>query len=62
MTGTVEHAAVLALTTASPREWYRTAAVIYDAGSAVGLLNGQFGLMPDARPGDATYAAGTHER
>lgn len=36
-----EQAAVLALTKASPREWYRTAAVIYEAGSAVRLLNGQ---------------------
>lgn len=36
-----EQAAVLALTKASPREWYRTAAVIYEAGSALNLLSGQ---------------------
>lgn len=36
-----EQAAVLALTKASPREWYRTAAVIYEAGSALQLLGGQ---------------------
>jgi DNA processing protein len=36
---TAEQAAVLALTAASPREWYRTAALIYEAGSAVALLD-----------------------
>ncbi len=33
-----EQAAVLALTKATPREWYRTAAVISEAGSAISLL------------------------
>jgi len=35
-----EQAAVLALTKASPREWYRTVAVISEAGSAIRLLEG----------------------
>jgi DNA processing protein len=40
-----EQAAVLALAKASPREWYRTAAVIGEAGSAVKLLEGDTPLM-----------------
>jgi DNA processing protein len=42
-----ERAAVLALTTASPRDWHRTAAVIYESGSALGLVDGRFGLMSE---------------
>jgi DNA processing protein len=40
-----EQAAVLALTKASPREWYRTAAVVTEAGSAVRLLGGDTSLL-----------------
>jgi len=43
-----EQAAVLALTTVSPREWYRTAAVIYEAGSALELLSGESRLLAQA--------------
>jgi DNA processing protein len=46
-TTAAEQVAVLALTKASPREWYRTAAVIYESGSALALLNGQIGPMPE---------------
>jgi DNA processing protein len=53
MASSGEQAAVLALTKASPREWYRTAAVIYDAGSALGLLNGESRLLTEAHQ---TYA------
>ncbi|MEO7193424.1 MAG: DNA-processing protein DprA [Pseudonocardiaceae bacterium] len=47
MTAVAEQAAVLALTRASPREWFRTAAVIYEAGSALALLDRQLGLIPE---------------
>jgi DNA processing protein len=40
-----EQTAVLGLTMASPREWYRTAALISEAGSAVGLLAGETRLL-----------------
>ncbi|MEU4554017.1 DNA-processing protein DprA [Micromonospora violae] len=40
-----EQAAVLALTKASPGEWYRTAAVISEAGSALKLLAGDAGFL-----------------
>jgi DNA processing protein len=40
-----EQAAVLALTKASPREWYRTAAVISEAGSALKILAGNAGFL-----------------
>lgn len=46
-TTVAEQAAVLALTGASPREWFRTAAVIYESGSALALLDRQMGLMPE---------------
>lgn len=46
-TTAAEQIAVLTLTKASPREWYRTAAVIYESGSALALLNGQIGPMPE---------------
>jgi len=46
-TTAAEQVAVLALTKASPREWYRTAAVIYESGSALALLDRQMGLMPE---------------
>jgi DNA processing protein len=46
-TTAAEQAAVLALTRASPREWFRTAAVIYESGSALSLLDGQLGLIPE---------------
>jgi DNA processing protein len=36
-----EQAAVLALTRASPAEWYRTATVIYEAGSALAIVEGR---------------------
>ncbi|MFE9690564.1 DNA-processing protein DprA [Micromonospora sp. NPDC005806] len=42
-----EQAAVLALTRVSPGEWYKTATVIYEAGSATALLEGRIGLMAD---------------
>jgi DNA processing protein len=41
----LEQAAVLALTKASPREWYRTAALIHEAGSAVRLLKGDTPML-----------------
>lgn len=41
MVGRAEQAAVLALTKVSSHEWYRTAAVISDVGSAVALLRGR---------------------
>ncbi|MBV9012120.1 MAG: DNA-protecting protein DprA [Pseudonocardiales bacterium] len=42
-----EQAAVLALTRASPGEWFRTAAVIYESGGALALLDRQIGLIPE---------------
>ncbi|MGH3832575.1 MAG: DNA-processing protein DprA [Pseudonocardiaceae bacterium] len=47
MTTVAEQAAVLALTRASPREWFRTAAIIYESGSALAFLDRQFGLIPE---------------
>ena len=44
-----EHAAVLALVRASPGEWYQTADVISEAGSAVRLLGGEPVIMPAER-------------
>jgi DNA processing protein len=46
-TTAAEHAAVLALTRASRREWFRTAAVIYESGGALALLDRQIGLIPE---------------
>lgn len=54
-----EQAAVLALTKASPGEWHRTATAIYETGSAVALLNGQIGRMPEEL---RAYAAALVER
>ena len=48
-----EQAAVLALVRASPGEWYQTADVISEAGSAVRLLGGEPVIMPAER---AQYA------
>lgn len=60
MTGSIaEQAATLALTRASPGEWYRTAAVIYETGSAVALLNGHIGYMAEEQ---RAYAAQLVER
>jgi DNA processing protein len=44
-----EQVAVLALTVASPEagDWYRTATVIYETGSAVNLLGGRIGVMAE---------------
>lgn len=48
MSGSVEEqAAVLALTRATTAEWYRTATVIYENRSALGLLSGRFGFMAE---------------
>jgi DNA processing protein len=44
---TREQAAVLALTKVSPAEWYRTATVIMEAGSACDLLEGRPRIMAD---------------
>jgi len=44
-----EQAAVLALVRASPGEWYQTADVISEAGSAVRLLGGEPVIMPAER-------------
>lgn len=44
---TREQACVLALTGASQAEWFRTAAVISEVGSAVGLLEGRNGLLTE---------------
>jgi DNA processing protein len=69
-----EQAAVLALTKASPREWYRTAAVISEAGSALRLLDGHTKALaaPNQRhadellariePGDLAWAGEMIER
>jgi DNA processing protein len=46
-TTAAEQAAVLALTRASPREWFRTATVIYESGGALALLDRQIGLIPE---------------
>lgn len=54
-----EQVAVLALVKASPREWYRTASVIDEAGSATALVEGQIGLMPAEQQ---RYAAELHDR
>ena len=40
-----EQAAVLALTRATPTEWFRTATVIYEVGSALAVLDGRTGLL-----------------
>src|SRR6516165_11497820 len=48
-----EQAAVLALVRASPGEWYQTADVICEAGSALRLLGGEPVIMPAER---AQYA------
>jgi DNA processing protein len=48
MSSAAEQAAVLALTKASPREWYRTAALVYEAGSAVALINGDATVLAEA--------------
>ncbi|MGH4016654.1 MAG: DNA-processing protein DprA [Gemmatimonadales bacterium] len=42
-----EQAAVLALTRATPAEWFRTATVIYEVGSALAVLDGRTGLLSD---------------
>lgn len=44
-----EQAAVLALVQASPGEWYQTADVIAEAGSAIRLLDGPPVIMPEER-------------
>jgi DNA processing protein len=44
-----EQAAVLALVAASPGDWYQTADVISEAGSAVRLLTGEPVIMPTER-------------
>src|SRR5215472_11110920 len=44
-----EQAAVLALVRASPGEWYQTADVICEAGSALRLLGGEPVIMPAGR-------------
>lgn len=49
-----EQAAVLALTHASPAEWHKAASVVYETGSATGLLNGHIGLMADEQRAYAT--------
>src|SRR5260370_9829316 len=45
-----EQAAVLALVRASPGEWYQTADVIAEAGSALRLLRGEPAIMSTRRP------------
>ncbi|HEU5157515.1 MAG TPA: DNA-processing protein DprA [Streptosporangiaceae bacterium] len=69
-----EQAAVLALVEASPREWFRTAAVIADNGSAVRLLEGELApmdvkqrdyaeqLVAGVRPGSVERAQALIER
>jgi DNA processing protein len=53
-----EQAAVLALVRASAKEWYRTAAVIADSGSAVRLLNGDVAPMSVEQRGYADQLVG----
>ncbi len=69
-----EQAAVLALVSASPGDWYQTADVICEAGSALRLLAGEPGIMPAERreyaqelvdrvkPADVSKARATIER
>src|SRR5258708_31049861 len=52
-----EQAAVLALVRASPGEWYQTADVIAEAGSALRLLRGEPAIMSTRRPQRATELA-----
>jgi DNA processing protein len=53
-----EQAAVLALVNASPGEWYQTADVICEAGSALRLLAGEPVIMPAERRAYADELAG----
>jgi DNA processing protein len=74
MGSVAEQAALLALTKASPREWYRTAALIHEAGSAISILNGEGRFLAEAHeayaeelvsrvgPGDLEEAAALIDR